>query len=220
MKRLVIALVASIGLLGLLQQWRSNSLGQSNKHLRDLLRTDEIANPENESTERIRTKPRNRPLLEKPSIEETTELLKTTIIPLVDLPADQSVPERISQINDLIHAVGVEPSRLRLILRSGDPAARWKSDYELRIRDFPVNAVLKYVCGNTKLRYHVRENGIVELTTTFDPEPMPDPPARESAAPGNDHPATEADDPFAEPPQSLHCSEPSEFLLTFAIHYP
>lgn len=208
MKRIVIALVAAIGLLGLLQQWRSNSLGQTNKHLRDFLRTDEFANPENESTESTRTKPRNRPLLEKPSIEETTELLKTTIIPLVDLPADQPVPERISQINNLIHAVGVDPSRLRLILRSGDPAARWKSDYELRIRDCPVNVLLKYVCGNTKLRYHVRENGVVELTTTFDPEPNSDSHHGEPESSVDATHRSDGDDPFAEPAGNL--SSPAE----------
>lgn len=193
MKRFVIALVIAIGLLGLLRPWRSDSNARSNKSLGSIARSDEFAVPANESTEPIRTKPRHRWHLEKPTIEETAELLKTTIIPLVDLPADQPVPERISQLNELIRREGVEPSRLRLILRSGDSAGQWKSDYELQVRDIPVIVVLKYVCANTKLRYHIRENGIVELTTTFDPEPSSEYPPGESDSP-------EGEDPFAEPP--------------------
>lgn len=193
MKRFVITSVAAIGLLGLLRPWSSKSPGQSNKSIRDTVGTDEFASPANESNEPTRTKLRHRPLLEKPTIEETTELLKTTIISLVDLPADQSLPERISNLNELIRREGVDPSRLRLILSSGDSAGQWRFKDELRIREVSVREVLKYLCGNTMLRCHVRENGIIELTTTVDPEPSSE------SQPG-EFDASEGHDPFAELP--------------------
>ncbi len=191
MKRLVIALVIVAGLLGLLRPWKSDSQERSNEISGNLARAGDSANLENEFTKRIRTKSHNRPLLEKPSIEETTELFKTTMIPVVDLPADQSVPERISNINHLIRQAGVDPARLRFILRAGDPAHQWRFEDELHFRNVTTNVVLNYVCGRTKLRCHVRENGVVELTTTFDPEPIPDSQQREIE--------TSETDPFAEP---------------------
>lgn len=157
----------------------------------------------------IRTKSRIRTKHPQPSIEETVNLLRTTIIPVLDLPPDQSLPERIARINELIQKTGVEPYQLRLILRSADPASQWKMMSELRVREVPLAHALKYLCDATKLRYIVRENGIVELTTLPDeewisnqPEPFEKPakqPSDETDIFGNDPNAPEETDPFAAP---------------------
>ena len=123
--------------------------------------------------ETIRTKSRIRTNHPKPTIEETIELTRTTIIPIIDLPPDQPLPERITLINQLIQKTGVEPDRLRLIVRSADPANQWRFKDDMRIRNIPLRAALAYFCDSTKLRYHVRENGIIELTTSQDPETTP-----------------------------------------------
>lgn len=163
-----------------------------------------------------RTKSKIRTVHHKPTIEETTELLRGTILPLVDLPADQPLIERVARINQWIQDSGVKPHDLRVILDKSDPAANWRSEYELGVRNVPLAAVIKYLCGSTKLMAHVRENGIVELTTRdddliihaqskepYDPtDPFSEPTVtKESKSTGENDPFGPAGetDPFADP---------------------
>ena len=127
---------------------------------------------------------------------------------MVDLPAHQPVIERVAQINQLIKNAGVEPHKLRLILSKSDPATKLTFSDELKIRNVPVADVLKYVCGSTKFRYRIRENGIVEFATQLeidDPPPVSSIPAESMPTPsgeldifGNDPNAPNSNDPFAE----------------------
>jgi hypothetical protein len=144
----------------------------------------------------IRTKPRFRSNHPKPTLEETTGLLRTTIIPVLEIPPDQPLQERIAHINELIQKAGVEPYQLRLILDKADPANQWRMG-EMRVRNVPLAVALKYLCDVTKLRYYVRENGIVELTTSEDPDTKP-PDAKPEFSNGDPKNLREGD-PFAEP---------------------
>jgi hypothetical protein len=153
---------------------------------------DESPLTSSNSAESARTKPRPRTNRPKPTIEETSELVRTTIVPLLDLPPNQPLTERVACINELIRDAGVESDRLRLMIRSADSALEIRSKSELRVREIPLAIVLKYLCDSTRLRYHIRENGIVELTTSQDPDPSPHTAEPESSS------AEEKDDPFAE----------------------
>ena len=154
-----------------------------------------------------RTKSKIRTVHHKPTIEETAELLRGTILPVVDLPADQPLIERVARINQWIQANGVKPHELRLVLDKSDPAANLRSEYELGVRNVPLAVVLKYLCDSTILRYNVRENGIVELTgrmddliidteskKPYDPtDPFSEPTATKESK------STGENDPFADP---------------------
>lgn len=212
-KRHVIA-VALLGILLILslRPWQAISGGNSNA--RDARRGPTTANESSvgshDLVEPTRTKSRIRTNHPQPTIEETIALLRTTIIPVLDLPADQPLPERIAGINELITKAGVEPCRLRLILRSADPASQWRIRHEFRTQQIPLRIALKYLCDSSMLRYHVRENGIIELTTLPDQESLTDlPDSTQNMKPslsgetdifGNDLNALEAPDPFAGPP--------------------
>ena len=172
MKRLVIPVLAScvIALTGLLwHQQKPEAVSQGpteGKPATGPTNGSSIESPDNFVP--ARTKSKIRTVHHKPTIEETTELLRDTVLPLVHLPADQPLVERVARINQLIQANGVKPHDLRVILDKSDPAANWRSEYELGVRNVPVAVVIKYLCGSTKLMAHVRENGIVELTTRDD----------------------------------------------------
>ena len=189
-------------------RWRTASPGHlkdQDSH-RETVMADELQGVSSGPADPVRTKPRFRANHPKPTIEETIELLRTTIIPVIDLPADQPLPERITRINELIQKAGVEPYQLRLILRSGDAANQWRYG-EMRIREVPLVVALRYLVDATKLGFHVRENGIVELTSWREEAlpVLPDPP-QESRLPlsvesdifGNDPNAPEEIDPFAD----------------------
>jgi len=211
MKRFVIA-SACLGIVAFLslQQWQSTSPGRSKESdaHRGLIIHNESSNESSGFGEPIRTKSRIRIHHPQPSIEETENLIRTTIIPVLVLPPDQPLPERIARINELIQMTGVEPYRLRLILRSADPANQWRMRDELRVREIPLGSALKYLCDATKLRCRVRENGIVELSTIQDQESMadlPDPSKKAVNTPpveidvfGNDASASELPDPFVD----------------------
>jgi hypothetical protein len=145
----------------------------------------------------------------QPTIEETIKLLRPMIIQGLDLPAGHPVSEGIASINDLIHKTGVEPSRLRLTLKSADPANQRGIRYEFKIQEMPLTVTLKYFCEASGLRYHVRENGIIELTSWSEeppfnlPDPSPKtvtPPPGETDIFGNDLDASKEPHPFADPP--------------------
>ena len=165
------------------------------------------ASPDRSDT--IRTKSRIRSAHAKPTIEQTTELARTTIIPALDLPPDQTVAERVTEMNKLLQQAGVEPYRLRLIVRHGDTVNQMRFKDELRIREIPLAVALKFLCDSTKLRYHMRENGIVELTSMQEQDFLSDSPKQhESKKPspsgatdafGNDSSASGETDPFAVP---------------------
>jgi hypothetical protein len=152
----------------------------------------DTANPSNEKPGPARTRSQIRTIHPRPTIEETTALLRNTTIPVMDLPPDQPLEERVAQINLLIQKAGVESQRLRLVLSRSDPASQWRMKNELKIKNSPMALCLKHLCGRSKLRYQVRENGIVELATIPPPESIP-PPSVE-----NDSSPSEEDDPFAE----------------------
>jgi hypothetical protein len=176
MKCLVLIMSLAIGLL--LASWHWHSAASRESLESDLNRRSPATNTSSETypgtAEIARTKSRIRPNHPQPTIEKTTQLIRTTIIPLLDFPTDQPLPERIARVNELIQKAGVESRRLRVILRSADPAIQWRSKGELRIREVPLGIALKYLCDSTKLRYHIRENGIVELTSIREEESLPD----------------------------------------------
>ncbi len=212
-KRYVTA-VAFLGIVLILtfRPWQSKSPGNPKSHeaLHGTAITDEAPPISPGLGESTRTKSRIRTNHSKVTIEETTGLLRTTIIPTIDLPPDQLLSERIARINELIQKAGMEPYRLRLIIRSGDPALQWRCRGELGMREVPVAVAVKYIIDSTKLRYYIRENGIVELTTMRDQDLLPDvpdppektvrPPPGETDTFGNDPNAPEEPDPFANPP--------------------
>ena len=118
------------------------------------------------------------------------------------------MPEGIAHLNELIHQTGVEPSRLRLILKSADPATLRGIRYEFKIQEMPLAVTLKYFCEASNLRYDVRQNGIIELMS-WGEEPLPDlpeppektvrPPSSEIDIFGNGLNAPEGPDPFSDP---------------------
>ena len=211
MKRLILIMSLAIGLLLATRHWHSAAFKASLES--DLNRRSPATNTSSETypgtAEIARTKSRIRPNHPRPTIEETTSLVRTTIIPLIDLPPDQPLPERIARVNELIQKAGVESNRLRVILRSADPAIQWRFKGELRIREVPLGIALKYLCDSTKLRYHIRENGIVEMTSIQEqdflsdlpnsPEIKKPSPSGETDAFGNDPNASGETDPFAVP---------------------
>ena len=134
---LVIVLVFS------LPRWRRASPGnlEDQDAHRERVMTNEPSVASPDAADPIRTKPRLRSDHPRPTIEETIELVRTTILPLLDFPPDLPLPERIARINELIEKAGVEPYRLRVILNKADPAAHW-SQHELRIRKIPLAAAL------------------------------------------------------------------------------
>lgn len=195
---IVIALLGIVLVFSLLK-WRTVPLGHSkasDSHRKTAMANEPLA-ASSGPADPTRTKSRFRPNHPKPTIEETTELLHTTIIPVIDLPPDQPLPERIARMNELIQNAGVEPHRLRLLLRSGDPVNQLRCKDEMRIREIPLGIALKYLFSSTKVRCRLRENGIVELTTSQDPDT--EEPTAEPESSKDNPTATEEDDPFANP---------------------
>lgn len=209
-RHLIAVALLGIVLIFSLRPWQAISNGNSNA--RDVRRGPTTVNESSvgspDLVESTRTKSRIRINHSKPTIEETIELVKATIISGLDLPVGHPVPEGIAHINALIHQAGVEPSRLRLILKSADPATQQGIRYGFKIQEMPLAVTLKYFCEASRLRYHVRENGIIELMS-WGEEPLPDlpdppektvrPPSSETDIFGNDLNTSEEPDPFADP---------------------
>jgi len=115
--------------------------------------------------ENFRTKSKTREVHRKPTIEETTELVRSTIIPVIEFE-DHTVAEGIELLNQLIREQGIEPHRLRVVVPATDPVRDLRM-INLEARDIPLAHILKYMCGRTKLRYRVVENGLVEVFAQF-----------------------------------------------------
>jgi hypothetical protein len=130
-----------------------------------------------------------------PTLEETVELLRNTVIPLVDLPPDQSVDETVNALNELLQKNGIPPHQLKITYDKSHPSLgmlRFRDP--LAVRNIPVGVALKYICGRTIVRYQVRR-GVVELIThdTAFAESLSPTPVERSDDP------VDPDDPFAEP---------------------
>lgn len=114
---------------------------------------------------KLRTRSKNREVHPKPTIEETTDLVRSTIIPSIEFE-DHTVAEGIEILNQLIREQGIEPHRLRVVVPPTDPVRDLRI-INLEARDIPLAHILKYMCGRTKLRYRVVENGTVEVFAQF-----------------------------------------------------
>ena len=140
-----------------------------------------------------RTKSKNRIHHPKPTIEETEELLKATIIPRVDIQ-DQTILEVAAVVTTFIKDAGIPPHQLRVIVHKSDDLLRWRIR-ELRIRNIPLHILIKYVSDSTRLRYRV-EPGIIRFFDHADAAEFPE--IEESIAPSDILP--DPDDPFAGSP--------------------
>lgn len=211
-KRHVIA-VAMLGIVLILslRPWQAISLGNSKD--RDAGRgpatVDESSVGSPDLVEPTRTKSHIRPQRPQPTIAETIELIKATTISGLDLPVGHPVPEGIAHMNALIHQAGVEPSRLRLVLKNADSLKQVGIRYKFRAPEMPLKITLKYFCQASNLRLHVRENGIVELLTHAEWDLLPAapdqtkfwmrPPPGDTDIFRNHSGAPEEPDPFADP---------------------
>ena len=158
---------------------------------------NQTAHSTTESTDQFattpRTKSKNRIHHPKPTIEETEELLKATIIPRVDIQ-DQSILEIAAVITTFIKDAGIPPHQLRVIVHKSDDLLRWRIR-ELRIRNIPLHILLKYICDSTRLHCRV-EPGIICFFDVADAAEFPE--IEESSAPSEVLP--DPDDPFAGSP--------------------
>ena len=160
---------------------------------------NQTAHSTTESTDQFaappRTKSKNRIHHPKPTIEETTELLRTTIIPRVDFQ-DQTILEVATAINGFIQEAGIPPHKLRVVVNPSVSSAGWRIK-ELRIRNIPLAVLLKYVCGSTILNYRA-EPGVIRFYNMRDDPSSEIPKLEESSAPIELPP--DPDDPFAGSP--------------------
>lgn len=104
-----------------------------------------------------------------PTLEETIESLRNTVVPMVDLPPDRSLTETADAINKLLQEAGIPPHQLKVTYDKSSPRIgnlRYKA--ELRLRNVPVAVILKYVCDSTILRYAVRPGVVIFYTQTDD----------------------------------------------------
>lgn len=118
------------------------------------------------------------------TLEETLELLRT-VVPTVSYP-DQTLAERTEAINLQLENAGIPPGQLRVKIHANlakqAESSKWKFE-DLELRNIGVAEILKYICGNTKIRYRVRP-GVVEFVSATEPdtnapEPEPLPPGEE-----------------------------------------
>ena len=197
---------------GLCITFRSNTPNSSEHHSNGrgqfMGSTTESAVRLGDLAEPSRTKSKNRIYHPKPTIEETTGLLRNTIIPRVDIE-DRTILEVAAAINGFIQNAGIPPHKLRVIVNKSDDLVKWRIK-EARIRNVPLSVLFKYVCDSTRLRYRV-EPGIIrffdhayaseipeieESSSPIDLPFAPDDPFGGSPAPLSDPSAA---DPFAEP---------------------
>ena len=99
-----------------------------------------------------------------PTVEQTEELLRSTIIPLAELP-EQSLSDTVAAINRLIVEAGVQPNTLQLACDPSNPIAKMKMG-RIRMRNVPVAAVLQIVIDHRAVRYRVGE-GTVEFIPPY-----------------------------------------------------
>jgi len=141
-----------------------------------------------------RTKSKERIVHRKPTLAETTDLLRNTIIPRVEIE-DQSVGETANTLRLLIQEAGIHPHELRIICDMAAPSSAMRIR-ELRIRNIPLAVLLKYICDSTKLRYHLTP-GVIEfksISERFERAESDEPDPFEE--PETPKPLLDPDDPF------------------------
>lgn len=184
---------------GLCITFRSNTPNSSEHHSNGrgqfMGSTTESAVRLGDLAEPSRTKSKNRIYHPKPTIEETTGLLRNTIIPRVDIE-DRTILEVAAAINGFIQDAGIPPHNLRVIVNKSDDLMKWRIKEE-RIRNVPLSELLKYVCDSTRLRYRI-EPGIIRFFDAADDSLPEIPKIEESSSPSEILPAL--DDPFGESP--------------------
>ncbi len=158
--------------------------------------TTESAIQSADLTEPSRTKSKNRIEHPKPTIEETTELLRNTIIPRVDIQ-DQTILEVASAVTGFIQEAGIPTHKLRVIVNKSDDLVKWRIK-EVRIRNVPIAVLLNYVCDSTRLRYRI-EPGIILFTEQPSNSPSSDILENEESSPPIELPSA-PDDPFGGTP--------------------
>jgi hypothetical protein len=168
---------------------------QSNGRDEPMRSTTESAVQLPDLAEPSRTKSKNRIHHPKPTNEETTALVRNTVIPLVDIQ-DQTVLEVAAAITTFLQDAGIPPHKLRVIVNKSDDLVKWRIK-ELRIRNAPLDVLLKFICDSTRLRYRV-EPGIIRFVDAFDDSLPEIPKIEESSSPSGILPAP--DDPFGESP--------------------
>ncbi len=127
---------------------------------RDQRPAESFERPTNSSEPRL-TKSKIRTHHPKPTLGETTELLGSTIFPLVDLP-EQSLAERVVAINQLIERSGVPPTRLRVSCDTFNPVGKVRIG-KLKEKNLSAASLLRLTTDSGDLRSIVR-NGKVEIT--------------------------------------------------------
>lgn len=147
----------------------------------------------------------------KPTEEETITLLRTTVVSQFEVE-DATFGETVAELNQLARDRGIPARELTF---STDHRFSQHRIKELRVKNVPLAVVLKYVCGNSKIRYRVSAGRVMfEYLEDFTEEPKPT--AKEQTDPDHDpfaepgerilgkKKATDPDDPFAEPPLNDH----------------
>jgi hypothetical protein len=155
----------------------------------------ESALPATDFSGPLRTKSKDRIHHLKPTIEETTALLRTTMIPRVDIQ-DQTVLEVAATFNGVIQDAGIPPHKLRVIVNKSEDLVKWRIK-ELRIREVPLAVLFKYACDSTRLRYRV-EPGIIRFLDAAD-DSLPETPTIEKSGSPIELPS-DPDDPFGGSP--------------------
>lgn len=124
----------------------------------------------------------------KPTEEETITLLRSTVVSQFEVE-DATFGETVAELNQLARDRGIPARELTF---STDHRFSQHRIKELTLKNAPLAVVLKYVCGNSKIRYRVSAGRVMfEYLEDFDEEPV-------SAVKAENRPD---DDPFAEPGQ-------------------
>lgn len=220
MKRLFILAITLLMVAGLMLTWQvkffnggSSGSSNSDKFFRRL--GGNSADSENRDAH-LGTKSKIRSLRRKPTVEETRKLVRETIIPVVDLPA-QAMEERLTEINRLIRECGIGKDQLQLVIDEEGaapdrpPLAGLICWGPLRVRNIPLFQLLLYTVDNFAFRYEIvagrvdffwrdsiREKRSEDHTIeSVDPgDPFADP--RADGQGTDEKEAVDAADPFAE----------------------
>lgn len=107
----------------------------------------------------------------RPTVEDTTTLLKSTIIPETHF-VDLTLFECITSLNDLIKNAGVDRRDLRIVPSERLTQQTQGSDqpwHEVKLKNVPVATVLQYLLDVRGLRYRIGQ-GIVEMRLMDEPD--------------------------------------------------
>ncbi len=131
----------------------------------------EASDPEKTS----RTKSKIRDPRRKPTLEETKSLLKETILPALDVP-EQSIADRVKELNRLLRESEIPPNLLTIIIDPDDsrrerPISNFTTP-ELRIRNIPLVTALQYMTGSTIHQFRVLPGRVEFWNYTYMPEQL------------------------------------------------